>query len=334
MGALTGQRNENSSLFSLEALAGLSMTPARAAPATEGSGLIDIRAMRAMLNPEAGDGATRGAGRDNNTLLPSFGEGGFGGLAADRLVTVAPAPSAQTQSRSSSARGPLYAVIGVLGLGVLGLAAALVLDQPSAPSSPEQVVVVAPAVEPVEPDEPVEAADDEAPADDEPPVDDPVAEPQPELAAKVSKPASKPANKPASKPANKPINKPTSKPDKPLDVDCLLNNKLPQCDTDQVSERPPPKPTAPEQDLANKLSQSDILAGVGPIKTAAKTCGSGTAVVIKFSVKGATGSVVSASPLEEHSASAVGKCVANAAKRATFPKFQAEQQGFTFTFRL
>jgi hypothetical protein len=327
---LTGQRNENSSLFSLDALSGLVLAPARAAPVTEGSGLVDIRAMRAMLDREAGGGAGRATGRNGN-ILPSFGEGGLGGLSADRLVTVAPTPATPVELGSRSSRGPLYALIGVLGFGFLGLGAVLVLDEPDR----EHVVAVAPAIEAVEPVEPVEPVIDEAPEVQAAIVSEPVAEVEPEP-AKPEAPTrrkNKRTNKPAS---DKPSTASASPPSKAIDVDCLLNKKLPQCQGDAGTSKSPPdkKAAAPDTELANKLGQSEILAGVGPIKTAAKSCGSGTAVAIKFSVKGATGGVVSVSPLEEHSSSAVGKCVAAAAKQATFPKFQAEQQGFTFTFRL
>ncbi|KIG19351.1 hypothetical protein DB30_03907 [Enhygromyxa salina] len=324
-------------MFSLDALAGLVSAPARPAPATEGSGLIDIQAMRAMLDREASGGSTRQADHSSD-MVPSFAGGRLGGLSADPLVSVAPSPATPNNVGSRSSRGPLYALIGVLGLGVLGLGAVLVLDEPE----PEPAAVIASVVGPVGPVEPAEPANDEAPEIEATPTSEPAAmvDAEPTDAKIPTKPVNKPANRPNHKPANKPANKPNtasaSPPSKSIDVDCLLNKKLPQCQGDpQPSTPAPDKPApAPDPDLANKLSQSDILAGVGPIKTAAKTCGSGVAVAVKFSVKGATGGVVVARPLDEHSSSVIGKCVANAAKRATFPKFQAEQQGFTFTFRL
>src|SRR5690606_14414880 len=98
-----------------------------------------------------------------------------------------------------------------------------------------------------------------------------------------------------------------------------------------------PKPeakTEPGEELANKLGQAEILAGIGPVKTAAKSCGSGTTVEVKFSVAGASGRVISADAQGEHASSNVGRCVTQAAKSASFERFAAKQQGFTFKFRL
>jgi predicted Zn finger-like uncharacterized protein len=74
---LTGQRHENSVLFSLANLQSLAMPSAKpaatalptTAPTTEGSGLIDIRAMAANTRPAAADGPTTTMDDD----LPSFG---------------------------------------------------------------------------------------------------------------------------------------------------------------------------------------------------------------------------------------------------------------------
>ena len=75
---LTGQRHENSVLFSLSNLQSLAMPSApkpsttalpTTAPTTEGSGLIDIRAMAASTRPAASDGPTTAVDDD----LPSFG---------------------------------------------------------------------------------------------------------------------------------------------------------------------------------------------------------------------------------------------------------------------
>ncbi|HEY7375057.1 MAG TPA: hypothetical protein VIF57_23045, partial [Polyangia bacterium] len=77
---LTGQRHENSVLFSLANLQSLAMPSAKPAPAasfnaaapaptTEGSGLIDIRAMAASTRPATADGPSAAADDD----LPAFG---------------------------------------------------------------------------------------------------------------------------------------------------------------------------------------------------------------------------------------------------------------------
>jgi predicted Zn finger-like uncharacterized protein len=138
---LTGQRHENSVLFSLSNLQSLAMPSAKpsttalptTAPTAEGSGLIDIRAMAASIGPAPSEGATSSTADD----LPSFG---------------AFSPAAPVLLPMPSSSGPpwwIYLVIvGMLGLvGGIGFLAWRVI-------SPKQVVVVkevqvpAPAPEP------------------------------------------------------------------------------------------------------------------------------------------------------------------------------------------
>src|SRR3954447_21964456 len=140
---LTGQRHENSVLFSLSNLQSLAMPSAKpmtttlptTAPTTEGSGLIDIRAMAASTRPASSDGATTTTDDD----LPSFG---------------AFSPAAPVLLPMPGSSGPpwwIYLVIvGMLGLvGGIGFLAWRVI-------SPKQVVVVrevqvpAPAPEPAQ----------------------------------------------------------------------------------------------------------------------------------------------------------------------------------------
>jgi hypothetical protein len=127
---LTGQRHENSVLFSLSNLQSLAMPSAKPAPSaglpttaptTEGSGLIDIRAMAATTRPAAADGPSATVDDD----LPAFG---------------AFSPAAPVLLPMPSSSGPpwwIYLVIvGMLALvGGIGFLAWRVI-------SPKQVVVV------------------------------------------------------------------------------------------------------------------------------------------------------------------------------------------------
>jgi len=128
---LTGQRHENSVLFSLSNLQSLAMPSAKpssmaslgpaSAPTTEGSGLIDIRAMAASTRGAPADGPTTTMDDD----LPAFG---------------AFSPAAPVLLPMPSSSGPpwwIYLVIvGMLGLvGGIGFLAWRVI-------SPKQVVVV------------------------------------------------------------------------------------------------------------------------------------------------------------------------------------------------
>jgi predicted Zn finger-like uncharacterized protein len=116
---LTGQRHENSVLFSLSNLQSLAM-PAPAAkpslsstaPTTEGSGLIDIRAMAATtLGPSAGAGRGFGGGGAPGDDLPTFG---------------AFSPAAPVLLALPTNSGPpkwIYAVIGVAVIAVVAIGA-------------------------------------------------------------------------------------------------------------------------------------------------------------------------------------------------------------------
>jgi len=134
---LTGQRNENSVLFSLSNLEALAM-PSQSAgirrpsstSTTEGSGLIDIRSMAAMtLN----DGASES--KRSGDALPTFSTPQFSPVAPVLLPM--------------SSSGPpkwVYPVLGLLGVGILVLGYGIykVVTAPA----PGQVVVVAAAPAP------------------------------------------------------------------------------------------------------------------------------------------------------------------------------------------
>jgi hypothetical protein len=333
-------------LFSLGNLAaGLAAPkPATAAPASEGSGLIDIRAMRAMLDDESSAGAARAPRQGPAELLPSFAGGGFDALSADPLPSVAPhlAPNpAVRPAVKPAARGPntvLVVIAGLLGLGLLGLGAMVVLDEPREVVATPELIAVPGPVEEAKGEQPAPEPEPE-PEQVEPEVEPeaPVAAPPTRTPAKRNRTTSKttPTTSNTTTPPKTTTPAPASKDE--IDVDCLIDKTLPKCNkgASKPGKASPststPKPTA---DLPAKLDQSQILAGINPVKTAAKSCGSGTTVAIKFSVKGSTGAVISAQPLGEHASSSVGKCVASSANKASFAKFGAEQQGFTFKFRL
>jgi len=149
---LTGQRHENSVLFSLSNLQSLAMPspkPAASiggngpAPTTEGSGLIDIRAMAASSAARPADGRLgSGAGEDD---LPAFGS--F-------------SPAAPVLLPLPSSSGPpkwIYAVIvAMIGLvGVVGyLAFKVIMPKPA----PVIVMQAPPAPAPAEPAKTVVAA--------------------------------------------------------------------------------------------------------------------------------------------------------------------------------
>jgi predicted Zn finger-like uncharacterized protein len=366
--SLTGQRNENSVLFSLDSLKAMASAPAAGggarpshagpvrsapsttAPASEGSGLIDIRAMGAMMDAQATSSVGPSSASEDE-LLPSFGGGALGGLSVEPLV-VEPPPSAvpvATEQRRSNA--PMYILIALLMCGLIGLGVMIVLDKDEAPKEVIKEIHVPGTVDEKdktgEKDEKDEN-DDKDEKDDKESADagDTGGETEGD-AADTGGTAIKKKKKVGGTSGGTTGGTTTGgtttggtttggttgkTPEKEPDVDCLLDPNLPKCKgggSTGGSSKPAADPSLPA-----KLGQAEITSGLDPVKAEAKKCGAGTAVAIKFSVKGSTGSVISATPLEEHASTPIGKCVATAAKGAKFPKFQADQQGFTFKFRL
>jgi predicted Zn finger-like uncharacterized protein len=157
---LTGQRHENSVLFSLANLQSLAMTsPAKAsaapagmaAPAPEGSGLIDIRAMAAStLGGPAEIGGVGGRPSDD---LPAFG-------------SFSPAAPVLLPLQSAGAPKWIYpVVILMVGLVAVTIFFAYKLLTAKSPLEPVQVVVQAPAPPPAaEPAKPAAAKEEGKPS--------------------------------------------------------------------------------------------------------------------------------------------------------------------------
>jgi len=161
---LTGQRNENSVLFSLDSLQSLatrkpaaaSASPSNAfvgtkglatvAPSSEGSGLIDIRALGSMVNRSSPVAAATAASAGlNDASLPSFSGAGLGGLASPPLLSPSlpdPMAAAPPAARSNL---PLYIILVLLIFAVVGLAV-LFVTRENTPQIVERQVPVAPSV--------------------------------------------------------------------------------------------------------------------------------------------------------------------------------------------
>jgi predicted Zn finger-like uncharacterized protein len=142
---LTGQRNENSVLFSLSNLEALAMPshsagirPPSGSSVTEGSGLIDIRSMAAMTLNDGRPGEFR-PGADS---LPTFSTPQFSPVAPVLLPM--------------SISGPpkwVYPVLGLLAVGILALGYGIY----KIAAAPPPGVVVAPPPPPPAPPAPVPA---------------------------------------------------------------------------------------------------------------------------------------------------------------------------------
>ena len=343
---LTAQRNDNSVLFSLENLLGMGAMPAAATAGgagvrklgDEGSGLNDIRTIRAMIDQR--ESSRRRDAAPVADPMPSFAGDGLGGLSITP-VPVTPPTTATTRAAAPDHPRGLYALVGLLMSGLFALGAVVILDD-EPPEIRTQYVLAEPAAA---------VAEQAAEVDGEDPAPTADAEQASAPEAKVED-APAPTEKPRTRTRSRNRDKDPSETKSPtvaavtpgeskkddITVDCLLDKS--KCKdapkSDKVADKSPgktPKPTTTEARPA-KLESAQILAGITPVKTAAKSCGSGTTVAVKFSVEGATGKVLSAQALDEHAASATGKCVVAAAKKAHFDTFSASQQGFTFKFRL
>jgi hypothetical protein len=363
---LTGQRNENSVLFSLDSLKAMASAPAArpshagplrsapstTAPASEGSGLIDIRAMGAMMDM-GGGGSAGPSSASEDDMLPSFGGGALGGLSVEPLAVEAPPSVVPVQQEQRRSNAPMYILIALLTIGLIGLGVMIVFKEPETPQIKEVVVTVPGSVEEKEKDKEGDDKGDKDEGDDkgdDKGDKDATADTDGETEGDAADPAGAAAKKKkkvggtsggstggstsGGTTTGGSTGGTTSKPpEKEPDVDCLLDPNLPKCKGGGSGSGGGSKPPV-DSSLPPKLGAAEISGGIDSVKGEAKKCGAGTTVAIKFSVKGATGSVTSATPLEEHASTPIGKCVAAAAKAAKFPKFQAEQQGFTFKFRL
>jgi predicted Zn finger-like uncharacterized protein len=370
---LTGQRNENSVLFSLDSLqaiatggGGAAAAPraaapiaarttanpskglATSAPSSEGSGLIDIRALGAMVGSEhaapTAAAAPQRAADDN--ALPSFGGAGFGGLAATPLVPQ-PAPveaaaaaalaAALPQPRSNA---PLYIMMIILILAVLGLAGFILMRDQEPRVVKEEVPATAPSVTDKDKDEDKDKDDDEdKDKDDEgdKDKDDKDKDDEGDKAAAEAdsdgsdvaaedkdKPGTKPRSKSSSKSSSSSSKKPSSSSssssssassstptpaakDDDIPIECVLDPKSCKNGKPKAPSSSSSSSTTPKADpsLPASLTQPEVRNGINPHKAAAKTCGSkhGAKAGEKVTVKLS----ISGSSGTVSSASAMGK---------------------------
>jgi predicted Zn finger-like uncharacterized protein len=367
--SLTGQRNENSVLFSLDSLKAMASTqrpasagpvrqaPSTTAPSSEGSGLIDIRAMSAMMDASPASGGGGGGGSADDDMLPTFGGGGLGGLSVEPLVTEAPPTVTPVAAEPQRSNAPMYILIGLLAAGLIGLGVMFVMKDDT-PTVIEKVVQVPGAVQEKEKDDKDKdkdkdedkdkdkdkAKEDEGEEGEASGEDDPTKAGTKKATTTVKKTSTTGGSTAGTDSGGSSTGGSSggstsggSKPAAEPDVDCLLDPSLPKC-KGGGSKASSDKKAPVDSSLPAKLGTNDIKTGIDGVKGAAKICGSkhgaaaGTKVGIKFSVTGSTGAVSSASAMGEHAGTPLGKCVEDEAKKAKFPKFQADQQGFQFNF--
>jgi predicted Zn finger-like uncharacterized protein len=355
---LTGQRNENSVLFSLsnlEALAVPSQSGGIRAPSstanTEGSGLIDIRSMAAMTLNDSGSGE----GRRSSDALPTFSTPQFSPVAPVLLPM--------------SSSGPpkwVYPVLGLLAVGILVLGYGIYKVAAAPPPGLAPVVVVPPPA-PVPPPVAQPAPGQPAAANPTPPPTGetakaaaPEVKPSPEEKAadkgEKGKTASGKGDKGHRKGGETASGKGTGDSKKGGDTASASSSSTPQPTTgsskttgkgkgaksldDLLGEvgnkkggDEGPKPAAASKPLIS-LTQSDIVSAMKNVQPKVQACANqfkvpGTAMASISIASG--GKVNSATVTGKFAGTPTGSCVEAAAKSAKFPPCQSMTFPWPFT---
>jgi predicted Zn finger-like uncharacterized protein len=363
---MTGQRNENSVLFSLSNLQALASRGGGAEPqapqpaavqptavsssasspqsAGEGSGLIDIRAL-AKSTASSRDASPSEAVDD----LLAIGTGTGGGTMGTPLLGPAPLETSDG-NRWMWIAGAAVALIAIVGAGIgVGMAlggseddaleiAAPVNPQPTAREAAPAAAPPPTGVAPQEPDEPAQEA---AVVDIEPE--------EPAQAATLEEPA-KPAQRQRTAPkkrtssqrqrqqASSSRERASAPPKrKSNNLDALMDEVVGGSSSPNQKPKQASASSSSGAGLPDSPSRNDVKTALQGVSGAVKSCrkdAGGTAIVdVVFS--GKTGRVssarVSSGPFK---GTPVGACVANAVKRARVPRFKQSSFKVTFPYRL
>jgi hypothetical protein len=359
---MTGQRNENSVLFSLtnlQQLASRGGSPSEGAPiaagqpsvsasaqgapqaAGEGSGLIDIRALAKSTTP-----GTKAAPSQAVDDLLSIGSGGGAALGAPLL---GPAPLETSDgSRWLWIGGAAIAVIAIVGAGIgVGMALGGSEDdaleitaeaeqdpgQPIPGSNEVANAAQAPADPPAQAladAEPVEAATIEEPVEAAPEIQAP--------APKKRTSSSSQRRQRTSKSSTRSTASATPAPKKRSNnLDALMDEVVGGSSPSSKPKQTTKSSSSGSSSLPDAPTRNDVktaLQGVsGAVKSCKKDSGGTAAVNVVFS--GTTGRVssakVSSGPFK---GTPVGSCIASAVKRARVPRFKQSSFKVTFPYRL
>ena len=357
---MAGQRNENSVLFSLNNLQALASSngapskqggPAPAAKAgvdnrpgfansqTEGSGLIDIRAMAASTLA-AGPSTSSNSSRPDD--LPP--------LAAPPIFSPMAAPIMMA-APSQGMPKYMYAVLGIGGLLVVCFIVVTVLIL----TKKDPVVVAPPPVvtQPVAVNTPPVKAGPAVPGDvkgtsptpaetakaDAPPAADEPKEKgkKPSSSGKPHAETGKKAEKPqaAAPEVAPPPTKPAATKKGKDDLDDLLNQASPGSKKSAPAAKE--KEPAGGDDLPDQLGKAEIVGGMKKVSGKVADCYNQFKVPGMASVSvtiAKSGSVSSANVGGAFAGTPTGSCVERAVKSGSFPKFKGPSQTITYPFVL
>jgi predicted Zn finger-like uncharacterized protein len=361
---MAGQRNENSVLFSLnnlQALAsgsggakssgaaaakpGVDTRPGYANSQSEGSGLIDIRAMAASTLAAAPASSSSSKEEPPTFAAPPI----FSPMAAPIMMPAAPTGTPKW----------VFAVLGVGVLAVVGIIVVGVLLLTRKPELPPVVAVApttptAPTVAPPTAPVPTPGTPAVAPAAPTTATPQPAAEakanaPKGELAADKKGSSSKRDKKEKAAAAKSeangsvvppPSETPKAAPSAPAKKRDAIDDLLDGASPDKGSKKPAasaPAASSGGEDLPDQLDKSAIVAGMSKVKGKVAACYDqykvpGLANVSVTIAK--SGSIQSASVSGAFAGTPTGACVEKAVKTATFSKFKGSPMTLTYPFML
>jgi predicted Zn finger-like uncharacterized protein len=361
---MTGQRNENSVLFSLTNLqqlasrggaaaaspAGASQpqgpSGARVTPhaAGEGSGLIDIRALAKSTTP-----GTKPAPSQAVDDLLSIGTGGGAAVLGVPLLGPAPLDSSDG-NRWLWIGGAAVAIIAIVGAGIgVGMALGgseddtleITVAAEQAPSRPVpgSTEVAAAAQAPLDPPEkalavvePVEAAtleeQPEETAAPEPTID------EPESRKKSSQSPQRRQRTPTSTADAAP--EPAPKKRNGNNLDALMDEVVGGSSPSKPTQTATPSSSS-DSSLPDAPGRDDVKTALQGVSGAVKACkaDTGGTATVDVTFSGKTGRVsnakVTSSPFK---GTPVGACIESAVKRARVPRFKQSSFKVTFPYRL
>ena len=352
--AMTGQRNENSVLFSLSNLQALA-TGSGSAPATssarpgmavgEGSGLIDIRALASATQTVSEK--SNGSSREKVEDLLSVGSGAAGFSAANFGAPVA----VEKSDNSKLLLGGMAAAILLLG-GVVGY---LVMREPApqpmvaatdtqlAPTEASPAAAAPAAQGTAVP--PSEAPAPAPTAKEPPPTDKPSAagaadsdSDRAKSTRREDRGAKKPARDGAKPEKAEAVAAPAPEPAAPApkksggdqSIDDLLGAAL-----GGKAKPAPAKPTAGEN-LPSSPGRDDVLGALKTVAPKVSACGGGQSGIAtaKIGVAGSTGRVTSVDVSGQFAGTPVAACVAKEVGKAKFPKFSQPSFSVTYPFKI
>jgi len=363
---MTGQRNENSVLFSLsnlQQLASRGGSPADSAsmasqppsaslgaqsappPSGEGSGLIDIRALAKSTTP-----GTRAAPSQAVDDLLAIGTGGGAAFGAPLL---GPAPDDTSYgNRWLWIGGIAIAVIAIVGAGVgVGMALGgseedaleITAENQAAPAVaiPGSNAAAASAQAPIEPPDEALAAAEAAEPIGAATIEDNAPEPAPELVepAPKKRSASNTQRRPrTAKSTTSSSPEPAPAPKKRSgNLDALMDEVVGGSSPKTKPKQTSASSSRDSSSLPDAPSRNDVktaLQGVsGGVKACKKDSGGTATVNVTFSGKTgrASGAKVASGPFK---GTPVGSCIESAVKRARVPRFKQSSFKVTFPYRL